>query len=405
MKPGEAIRAEFPALDQKVKGRRLAYLDSTASTQRPRSVLAAMEDFYTRDNANVHRGVHTLSQRATDRFEAARERLRAFINAGSTKEIIFTKGCTEAINLVAQSWGRANLKEGDVILLSHMEHHANIVPWQLVAEQTGAIVSPIPITDDGDVDLAAYADLLNSRVKMVGVKHVCNAIGTINPVPEMTRLAHAVGARVMVDGAQGLSHQKVDVRDLDADFYSISAHKAYGPMGFGALYGKEELLQAMPPYQAGGDMIRTVSFEKTTFNDLPNKFEPGTPYVPGAIGFAAALDFMEEVGFDAIQAHEQELAEYGREQLLSVPGVALVGNARHRTGILSFTVEGIHPHDIGTVLDEYGVAIRTGHHCCMPLMRRLGLPATARASLALYNVKDDINVMIEALHEARRIFT
>ncbi len=400
------VRLEFPALAQEVSGRPLAYLDSAASTQKPNAVLAAMERFYREDNANVHRGVHTLSQRATDAFEAARRTVARFVNAQSEREVVFTKGCTEAINLVAASWGGANLGPGDRVLVSHMEHHADIVPWQLIAQRTGATVEPFPITDSGEVDLASLEAMLAAgRVKLVGVKHVCNALGTVNPVAEIARLAHAHGALVLADGAQALAHVPVDVQALGVDFYAMSAHKVYGPMGVGALYGRAELLEAMPPYQGGGDMIRTVSFEGTTFNDPPNRFEPGTPNVAGAIGFGAALDWVRAVGLGAIAAHESALTAYSSSRLAEVPGLRVVGTAPERIGVFSFVMDAAHPHDVGTVLDRHGVAVRTGHHCCMPLMRRLGVPATTRISLAAYSNEADVDAAVEALHGVRALFT
>lgn len=399
-----SLRAEFPALDQEVHGHPLTYLDSAATTQKPRAVLRAVERFYEHDNANVHRGVHTLSQRATEDFEESRRKIQRFIGAKHEQEILFTKGCTEAINLVAQSWGRSNLNEGDIVLLSTMEHHANIVPWQMVCAETGAQVIPIPITDSGEIDLDAYAELLKGPVKLVGVKHVCNALGTINPVGEMIRMAHDAGAKTMIDGAQALAHERVDVVALDADFYSMSGHKVYAPTGIGALYGKKALLDAMPPYQGGGDMIRTVAFEKTTYNELPNKFEAGTPNIAGSIGFGAALDFVSSLGHTPIQLHEHALLEYGTARLNEIPGVTIYGKARNKAAILSFTMDCAHPHDIGTILDQSGVAVRTGHHCCMPLMTRLGIPGTTRASLAVYNSKEDLNRLAEGLIHVREVF-
>lgn len=399
-----SLRAEFPALDQEVHGHPLTYLDSAATTQKPRAVLRAVERFYEHDNANVHRGVHTLSQRATEDFEESRRKIQRFIGAKHEQEILFTKGCTEAINLVAQSWGRSNLNEGDIVLLSTMEHHANIVPWQMVCAETGAQVIPIPITDSGEIDLDAYAELLKGPVKLVGVKHVCNALGTINPVGEMIRMAHDAGAKTMIDGAQALAHERVDVVALDADFYSMSGHKVYAPTGIGALYGKKALLDAMPPYQGGGDMIRTVAFEKTTYNELPNKFEAGTPNIAGSIGFGAALDFVSSLGHTPIQLHEHALLEYGTARLNEIPGVTIYGKARNKAAILSFTMDCAHPHDIGTILDQSGVAVRTGHHCCMPLMTRLGIPGTTRASLAVYNSKEDLDRLAEGLIHVREVF-
>jgi cysteine desulfurase / selenocysteine lyase len=407
-----AIRAEFPVLDQEVHGRKLAYLDNAASVQKPLCVIETIRDYYLHHHANVHRGVHALSQLASDRFDESRAKLARFLGAESPDEIIFTKGSTEAINLVANAWGRANLKSGDRILLTTMEHHANIVPWQVIAEQTGAEIVPIPITDAGEVDLAAYRALLDERVKMVGVVHVSNSLGTINPIGEMTALAHAVGARVMIDGAQATAHMRVDLRALDIDFYSLAGHKMYGPTGIGALYGKRELLEAMPPYQTGGGMIRSVSFEKTTYAALPDKFEPGTPNIEGAIALGAAVDYLnapapgrpEMTLLEAAAEHEHELTFYAHDQLSQVPGVALHGTAHEKSGILSFTMAQAHPHDIGTILDQNGVAIRAGHHCCQPLMKRLGVPATARASFAVYNTHDEVDQLADAVRQVGEIF-
>jgi len=397
-------REEFPALHQQVAGHPLAYLDNAATTQRPKVVLAAIMRFYERDNANVHRGVHTLSQRATDSFEAARSTIARWINSSTDEQVVFTKGCTEALNLVAASWGRANLKEGDVVLVSTMEHHSNIVPWQLIAEQTGAKVEPIPVTDEVELDLDWLSNRIDGTVKAVCVKAVCNATGTINPVKEVARLAHSVGAIIVVDAAQALAHTKVDVQDWDADFVSMTAHKVYGPMGIGVLYGKRALLEKMPPYQSGGGMIRSVTFEATTFAELPDKFEPGTPNVGGAIGFAAAIEFLAGVGVERVAKHEEQLTELAERQLEEIPGVTIHGRAENKAGILSFTMDCAHPHDIGTVLDHYGVAVRTGHHCCQPLMKRLGIPATARASFAMYNNQSDVQALVDAVHKVRETF-
>lgn len=398
------LRSQFPALDQLIHGRPLTYLDNGATMQRPQRVLDAMDAFYVHDNANINRSAHELSRRATESYESARATIQTFINAEHKEEIVFTKGCTEALNLVAQSWGRQNLKAGDLILLSHMEHHASIVPWQLIAEEKQATVKPIPITDQGEIDLDAYDELLKLNPKVVGIKHVCNTLGTINPIKLLAEKARTHGAIFVADGAQGLAHGKVDVQDLGVDFYSMAAHKTYGPMGLGALYGKRAICEGMPPWQGGGDMIRVVSFEGTTFREIPNRFEPGTPNAVGAVGFAEALNFVSEVGLEKIQAYEGELREEMEASLLGIPGLKIHGRASEKAALVSFTVDGIHPHDLGTILDRHGVAVRTGHHCCMPLMKRLGLPATVRASLALYNTKQDIKVLIEALHAARTIF-
>lgn len=409
-----ALRAEFPALDQQVHGHPLVYLDNAATTQKPRVVIEAVSNFFEQDNANVHRGVHLLSQRATDSFDRARTRLREYVNAASDVEIIFTKGCTEAINLVAASWGRSNLKPGDEILLSTMEHHADIVPWQQAAEATGALVRPIPITPEGVVDWGAFRSMLSERTKLVGMVHVSNSLGTVNcpgsrndsggPPFEWIDWAHAVGAKVLLDGAQALAHMRVDVRSLDVDFYTMSGHKMYGPTGIGALYAKQEILESMPPYQTGGDMIRKVSFEKTTFAGLPNKFEPGTPNMAGAVGWAAAIEFLS--GFDpqAVAAHEKKLAEKTIQALRQIEGATLVGSAQHRAGVVSFTMDCAHPHDVGTILDREGVAIRVGHHCCMPLMTRLGIPGTARASFGLYNTDEDVDRLIAGCRKVLEVF-
>jgi cysteine desulfurase/selenocysteine lyase len=400
----EKVRRDFAILNQMVKGKPLVYLDNAASTQKPGFVLDAIRDYYENDHSNVHRGVHTLSQRATEKFDAARSRVQRHLNAADFHEIIFTKGCTEAINLVANAWGRSNLKPGDVVLLSHMEHHANIVPWQIVTQATGAQIKVIPIDDNGDIDLDGLDRLLNEQVKFVSVVHVSNALGTVNPVKEIARRAHAVGAKVLVDGAQGAVHLKIDVQDLGVDFYTISGHKIYGPTGVGALYGKAELLEAMPPYQAGGDMIKTVSFAKTTYADLPNKFEPGTPHISGFIALASAIDYVDSIGLQTIANHEKELVSYALEALEEIPGLRVIGKPKERAGIISFVMDKAHPHDIGTILDAHGVAIRAGHHCCMPLMERLGVPATARASFAMYNTKAEVDVLIRSIAQVKEIF-
>jgi cysteine desulfurase/selenocysteine lyase len=398
------LRSQFPALNQEVHGRRLTYLDNAATMQRPQRVLDAMDAFYVHDNANINRSAHELSRRATEAYEAARQTIQSFVNAEHKEEIIFTKGCTEALNLVAQSWGRANLKAGDLILLSLMEHHASIVPWQLIAQEKGATVKPIPITDRGEIDLEAYDNLLRENPKVVGIKHICNTLGTINPIKNLAEKAHEAGAIFVADGAQGLAHGSVDVQDFGVDFYAMAPHKTYGPMGVGALYGKRQLLENMPPWQGGGDMIRVVSFEGTTFREIPNRFEAGTPNPPGAVGFGEAIRFIQETGLDKIAAFENDLRQEMEGELTQIPGLKIHGQAETKAALVSFTIDGIHPHDLGTILDRHGVAVRTGHHCCMPLMRRLGLPATVRASLALYNTKQDIKVLIEALHAARKIF-
>lgn len=396
--------SDFPILQRPVHGRRLVYLDNGATTQKPSSVIQAERDFYEHSNANIHRGVHLLSQHATDLYEQARETVRGFINAAHTEEIVFTSGTTQAINLVAYSWGLSNLKQGDEILLTGMEHHSNIVPWQLIAEQTGACIKVVPVTDDGELDMDAYRDLLNARTKLVGIVHISNALGTINPIEQMIPLARNVGAKVLIDGAQAVAHQTVDVQALDCDFYAFSAHKLYGPTGVGILYARRSLLEAMPPWLGGGDMIHTVSFEKSTYAPIPQRFEAGTPNIAGIIGLHAAIQYVQDIGLDTIAAHEHDLLVFATERLLEVPGVRIIGQARDKAGILSFVVDRIHPHDLGTILDNEGVAIRAGHHCAMPLMTRLGLPGTARASFALYNSIEDINALVAGLHKAQELF-
>ena len=400
----ERVRRDFPILDRSVNGRPLVYLDSGASSQRPVAVLRAVEDYETQSHANIHRGVHALSQAATEAFEGARERVRRFVNARSTKEIIFVRGTTEAINLVAQSYARPRLKAGDEIIVSALEHHANIVPWQMICEQTGAVLKVAPINTRGEFLFDEYLKVLSPRTKIVAVAHVSNALGTILPVKKIVDAAHAQGAVVLVDGAQAVPHSHVDVRALGCDFYAFSGHKLYGPTGIGVLYGREELLQAMPPWQGGGDMILTVSFEKTTYNDLPAKFEAGTPNISGAIGLAAAMDYIESLGIDAIAAHEQHLVELASAELQKIPGIHLVGTAPNKASIVSFVLDGVHPHDLGTILDHEGVAVRTGHHCAMPLMTFLGLPATVRASFAVYNTDNDVKSLVAALGKAREVF-
>jgi cysteine desulfurase/selenocysteine lyase len=400
----ERVRRDFPILDRTVNGRPLVYLDSGASSQRPIAVLRAVEEYETHSHANIHRGVHSLSQAATEAFEGARERVRRFINARSTKEIIFVRGTTEAINLVAQSYARPRLKAGDEIIVTALEHHANIVPWQMVCEQTGCTLKVAPINTRGELLFDEYLKLLSPRTKIVAVAHVSNALGSILPVKKIVDAAHAQGAVVLVDGAQAVPHSHVDVRALGCDFYAFSGHKVYGPTGIGVLYGREELLQSMPPWQGGGDMILTVSFEKTTYNELPAKFEAGTPNISGAIGLAAAMDYVESLGIDAIAAHEHHLVELATAELEKIPGIQIVGTAANKASIVSFTMDGVHPHDLGTILDHEGVAVRTGHHCAMPLMTFLGLPATVRASFAVYNTEKDVMSLVAALGKAREVF-
>jgi cysteine desulfurase/selenocysteine lyase len=399
----EARRAEFPALHQQVYGKPLVYLDSAATTQKPRAVIDAISRFYERDNANVHRGVHALSERATKAFEGARQTVARFLGA-DPREVIFVRGATEAVNLVAQTFGRRRVGAGDEIVVTTLEHHSNIVPWQLLADSVGARVVPAPVDDGGDLDLGALEALLGPRVKLLAVTQVSNALGTVTPLEAVIALARARGIPVLVDGAQGAPHLGVDVGALGADFYVFSGHKLYGPTGIGVLWGRREHLEAMPPWQGGGDMIRSVSFEKTTFNDLPYKFEAGTPDIAGAVGLAAAIDYVQAIGLPAIAAHEAALLLEAEAALRAVPGVRLVGAPRRRAGVLSFMVGDIHPHDLATIVDRQGVAIRAGHHCAQPLMKRFGLPATARASFALYSTSADVEALVRALHAAIQVF-
>lgn len=396
----ESIRADFPALRQQISGHPLVYLDNGASTQKPQAVIDAVNSFYQHDYANVHRGIHTLSQRATDLFEASRTKVRRFINAAADSEIIFTRGTTEAINLVAHSFARATLKAGDEVLISAMEHHSNIVPWQLLEQQTGVKLRVIPINSAGELVYTEFEKLLNSRTKLLAVTQLSNALGTITPLKQMIAAAHAVGAKVLVDGAQAVAHTPVDVRALDCDFYAFSGHKLFSPTGIGVLYGKHELLDAMPPYQSGGEMIKVVSFSGTTFNELPHKFEAGTPNIAGAIGLGAGIDYLSRIGLSAIAQHEHQLLTYATEQMLGIDGLRIIGTARQKAGILSFEVAGAHASDLGTLLDHQGVAVRVGHHCAMPVMEFFGVSATTRASLALYNNKADIDALVSAIKKA-----
>jgi cysteine desulfurase / selenocysteine lyase len=400
----ERVRADFPILATTVNGRPLVYLDSAASAQRPLAVLRAVEDYETHSHANVHRGVHALSQAATAAYEGARERVRRFINARSTREIIFVRGTTEAINLVAQAYARERFAPGDEILITALEHHANIVPWQMVRQQTGCELKVAPINRRGEVDLEQFLKLLGPRTRLVAVAHVSNALGTVLPLKRIIDAAHAHGAVVLVDGAQAVPHSEVDVRALGADFYAFSGHKLYGPTGIGVLYGREELLAAMPPWQGGGDMILTVTFEKSTWNELPWKFEAGTPNMSGAVGLAAAMDYVESLGLGAIAAHERRLLERATAELARLPDIEIIGTAAHKASVLSFTMKGVHPHDLGTILDAEGVAVRTGHHCAMPVMTFFGLPATARASFGCYNTEGDVASLVAALRKAREVF-
>lgn len=398
------VRNDFPALGQRVHGKPLVYLDNAATTQKPKAVLEALLSYYAGGCANVHRGVHALSERATQAYEDARLRVARFLNAADPREIVFTKGTTEAINLVAQSYGRSRLQPGDEILITALEHHSNIVPWQMLAEQVGARLRVAPIDGRGQIIMEEFERLLGPRTRLVAVAHVSNALGTINPVEEIIRLAHVRGARVLVDGAQAVPHMPVDVRQLDCDFYAFSGHKLYGPTGIGVLFGKIELLEAMPPYQGGGDMIRSVSFEKTTYNDPPHRFEAGTPPIAGAIGLAAAIDYISALGLEEIRCHEQALLAAATEALQQLPGVRIVGTAAEKAAVVSFVVEGVHPHDVATVLDEEGVAVRAGHHCAQPVMRRFGVIATTRASFALYNTQQEVEALVAGVRRAQEVF-
>ena len=397
-------RADFPILHQLVRGKPLVYLDNAATTQKPLAVIEALDHYYRFDNANIHRGVHTLSERATAAYEGARETVRGFINARATKEIVFVRGATEAINLVAQTWGRANVRQGDEILLSEMEHHSNIVPWQMLCQQVGATLKVIPINDAGELRLDKLDALLTARTRLVGIAHCSNALGTINPVREIIEKAHAAGAVVLVDGAQAVAHMPVDVQALDCDFYVFSSHKLYGPTGTGVLYGKQSLLEAMPPWHGGGEMIKYVTFEKTIYNDLPAKFEAGTPHIAGGIGLGAAIDYVMQIGLEAISSHEHDLLTYATQRTAEISELRIIGTARAKSGILSFDLGRIHPHDIGTMLDHQGIAIRTGHHCAMPVMQHYGVPATARASFALYNTRADVDALMVGIRKVIEAF-
>ena len=400
----ERVRRDFPLLEEKVHGRKLAYLDNAATTQKPRQVIDAMMQFYTSGCSNVHRGVHLLSERATANYESARSRLRRFINARDDREIVFVRGATEAINLVASSFGKAHVKPGDEILITGMEHHSNIVPWQVVCEERGARLRVVPINLAGELLVEEYEKLLNPRTSLVAVTHVSNALGTVNPVRHIVEMAHRNGTPVLIDGAQAVQHLRVDVQALDCDFYAFSGHKMYGPTGIGVLYGKERWLESMPPYQGGGDMITSVTFEKTIYAKLPHKFEAGTPDIAGVIGLGAAVDYLESLGVDRIAEHEHALLEYGTKVLQAVPGVRIIGTAPGKTSVLSFTLEGVHPHDVGTILDQEGIAIRTGHHCAQPVMDFFRIPATARASLALYNTREELDTLAAGLRRVAEVF-
>ena len=399
------IREDFPILKQLVNGKPLVYLDNAATSQKPQSVIDTLVRYYTTENSNVHRGVHTLSQLATDDYEQARTQVRNFINAKEDEEIIFVRGTTEAINLVAQTFGRQKISEGDEIIISTMEHHSNIVPWQILCQEKGAKLRVIPINDAGELLLDEYEKLINPRTKLVSIVHQSNALGTINPVEDIVQIAHRQGVPVLLDGAQAVAHVSVDVQQLGCDFYAFSGHKLYGPTGIGVLYGKAALLEEMPPYQAGGEMIRSVTFEKTLYNVLPNKFEAGTPNIAGAIGLGAAISYVNGIGMDRIFSYESELLQYGTERLLAIGGLTLMGTAAKKGSVLSFVMDGVHPHDIGTILDAEGIAIRTGHHCAQPLMDRFGVAATARASLAFYNTKEEIDVLVKGIDRVIEVFS
>jgi cysteine desulfurase/selenocysteine lyase len=398
------IRADFPALDQQIHGRPLVYLDNAATTLKPRVVIDAVTRSLARDSANIHRGVHTLSARATEQYEGARETVRRFLGARDSAEVIFVRGATEGVNLVAHSWGRGHVGRGDEVLITGLEHHSNIVPWQVLCDSAGAFLKVVPVEDDGDVTLESFSASLTARTRLVAVAHASNALGTVLPIEQIVRLAHARGIAVLVDGAQGAAHLRVDLQKLGCDFYVASAHKLYGPPGVGVLYGRRERLEEMSPYQTGGDMIRSVTFDRTLYAELPQRFEAGTPNIAGVIGFDAALRYIEAIGFEALGAHEQELMALGTELLQGMAGVRLIGTAPRKIGVLSFVVDGIHPHDLGTMLDTEGVAIRTGHHCAQPVMERFGVPATARVSLGLYNTKDELYAFASALAKAQEFF-
>jgi len=401
----EKIRAEFPILRQKVNnGKTLVYLDNAATSQKPQAVIDAMTRYYLEENSNIHRGVHFLSDKATQSYEAARTKIQRFINAASLQEIIYVRGTTEAINLVASSYGKNHFERGDELLISAMEHHSNIVPWQMIAEEKGLILRVIPMNDRGELFIDKYEKMLNERTRFVALVHVSNALGTINPVKEMIAMAHRTGVPVLIDGAQSVPHVPVDVRDLDADFFAFSAHKMYGPTGVGVLYGKRHLLEAMPPYQGGGDMIKSVTYAKTIYNDLPYKFEAGTPNIVGGVGLGATIDYLNRIDFAAARAHEDEVFRYASERLAGIPGLRIIGTAREKASVLSFELEGIHPHDIGTILDDDGIAIRTGHHCAQPVMQCFGVPATARASFAFYNTFEEVDILVKGIHKVIEVF-
>jgi cysteine desulfurase/selenocysteine lyase len=395
----DLCRHHFPLLRQRVNGKPLVYFDNAATSQKPQIVIDTIMRYYMEENSNIHRGVHYLSERATQAYEEVRTKVQRFINARSTKEIIFVRGTTEAVNLVAYSYGRPNVGPGDEVIISAMEHHSDIVPWQILCNEKGAKLRVVPMNDDGELLVEEYEKMLNERTRIVGLVHVSNVLGTINPIKQMVAMAHARGIPVLVDGAQAVPHMKVDVRDLDCDFYAFSAHKMFGPTGIGVLYGRESLLEAMPPYQGGGDMIKSVTFEKTIYNDLPHKFEAGTPSIASGMGLGAAVDYIDQINLDAVAAFEHDLLVYATETLLKIPRVRIIGTAKEKAAVVSFVIEGIHPHDIGTVLDLEGVAIRTGHHCAQPVMQRFGIPATARASFAFYNTKEEVDILAKGIEK------
>jgi cysteine desulfurase/selenocysteine lyase len=402
--PVEKIRRDFPILSSRVYGKPLVYLDNAASTQKPATVIEAIRQYYTTEHSNVHRGVHYLSELATQKYEAARVKVQKFLNAGSEREIIFVRGATEAINLVAATYGKKNLKPGDEVLITGLEHHSNIVPWQMICEENGAHLRVVPIDDNGDIILDEFNRLLSEKTKIAAISHISNALGTVNPVKQMIEMAHRKGVPVLIDGAQAVPHLRVDVRDLDADFYVFSSHKVFGPTGIGILYGKTQLLESMPPYQGGGDMIKSVTFEKTIFNDIPYKFEAGTPHIEGAIGLGAAIDYLNLFDWNRIREYEQALLQFAEEEISAIDGLKIIGTAKEKAGVISFVLEGIHPHDIGTILDREGVAIRTGHHCAQPVMQRFGIPATARASFAFYNTRKEVQTLVRSIQKVKEVF-
>ena len=400
----EKIREDFPILHQEVNGKPLVYLDNAATSQKPKSVIDSIEKYYRGYNSNIHRGVHTLSENATEAYESARIKVRDFIHANSTKEIVFVRGATEAINLVAQSFGRNTLGSEDEIIITELEHHANIVPWQLLSQQTGAKLKYVPINDNGELVESEYKKLLNEKTRIVAVGHISNALGTINPIENMINLAHEYGAKVLIDGAQATSHTSVDVKKLDCDFYVFSGHKLFGPTGIGVLYGKEDLLEKIPPYQGGGDMIKMVTMKETQYNELPHKFEAGTPNISGVIGLGAAIDYVNKIGLENIGNHEKQLLDYANQMASEINELKFVGTAKNKTSILSFTLDGIHPHDVGTILNNEGIAIRTGHHCAMPVMEYFQIPATSRASFSFYNTHAEVDVLIEGINKCSKVF-